>query len=92
VFRCHTAQVRICAGWAGCHDMTQTLGLRVALVQGHLSVEDYETTSDYVSPIPLFASGAEAAAHGMSGIYAADEESIRARVKLLRQRGMIRRL
>lgn len=70
LFLCHQTdrddeRARVCAGWAGCHDMGESLGLRIALVSGEITPETAEAIADYTSPVPLFASGAEAAAHGM---------------------------
>lgn len=66
VFMCHQQNRRICAGWAGCHDMIENLGMR--LIAEHMTREDIDATVDYVSPVPLFGSGAEAARHGMAEI------------------------
>lgn len=70
VFLCHLLgagdRARICAGWAGCHDLDHSLGLRVAVSSGQLSPEDYVATRDYQTEVPLFGSGREAAAHGMA--------------------------
>lgn len=61
-FFCHTQDGHLCAGWVGCHDMRENLAIRM---RGDL---DYETIVGYESPVPLFASGAEAAAHGKRDI------------------------
>lgn len=65
VFLCHQQDGRMCAGWAGCHDMYASLGLRLAVSAGALSDADYSATLAYRSPVPLFKSGTEAAAHGL---------------------------
>ena len=65
VFLCHQANGFLCAGWAGCHDMHQSLALRMAT-----NDVDLDATVSYVSPVPLFGSGAEAAAHGKRDIAA----------------------
>lgn len=62
VFMCHQVDGRLCAGWAGCHDLTQTLAARLHAAELDPSV------FDYASPVPLFGSGAEAAAHGLRDI------------------------
>jgi hypothetical protein len=67
-FACHQQDGRVCAGWAGCHDGEHLLSLRVALRTGFMSAADYEATVAYSSPVPLFASGSEAAEHGKAGI------------------------
>lgn len=59
LFHCHTWPARLCAGWAGCHDMANSLAVRLRAAE--IGPEVY----GYVSPVPLFGSGAEAAEHGM---------------------------
>lgn len=68
VFGCHQNDGRLCAGWVGCHDMDQNLGLRIAAATRRMSAEDVDATLAYVSPVPLFGSGAEAAKHGIRDI------------------------
>lgn len=63
-FLCHQRTGALCAGWVGCHDMQNSIGLRLALAAGIVSEEAYAEALDYVSPVPLFSSGAEAAEHG----------------------------
>ena len=58
LFHCHSQQENLCAGWVGCHDMARTLAGRL-----HWDKLD-PAVAEYVSPVPLFASGAEAAEHG----------------------------
>ena len=58
LFRCHSTPQNLCAGWAGCHDMDNNLAVRLA------SRDIDPAIYDYRSPVPLFASGAEAAEHG----------------------------
>lgn len=86
VFMCHQLNSRICAGWAGCHDMDETIALRIAVMQGVLSVAEQVSTLEYQSPVPLFASGTEAALHGMSGIEAPSEDANKIVLKILRKR------
>jgi hypothetical protein len=58
LFQCHATPEKLCAGWAGCHDMSRNLAVR-------LHARDIDpAVFDYVSPVPLFTSGAEAAEHG----------------------------
>lgn len=52
-----------------------------------MSVADVEATIDYVSPVPLFASGAEAARHGLADVGQPGPSARRAIDKLLRRRG-----
>lgn len=82
LFLCHQRDrddphARVCSGWAGCHDMAESLGLRIALASRHITMATAEAIVDYVSPVPLFASGAEAAAHGMREILDPSPEAIR---------------
>lgn len=67
LFLCHQQNGRVCAGWVGCHG-DRLLGLRLAVATGDMSTDDVVACLDYVSPVPLFASGAEAAAHGKAEI------------------------
>jgi hypothetical protein len=85
VFVCHQQNGRVCAGWAGCHDGANLLSLRVALFDGMLSGADYEAAVDYVCPVPLFASGADAAAHGKAGIDRPDAAARRVIAKVYRR-------
>lgn len=65
VFGCHQRDGRVCAGWAAVHDGPNLLALRMAVATGHLSLEVAEAVCDYTTDTPLFASGAEAAEHGL---------------------------
>jgi hypothetical protein len=62
LFMCHQRDGNLCAGWVGCHDMENNLAVRM-----HTGEVD-PAVYDYVSPVPLFASGAEAAEHGQRDI------------------------
>lgn len=88
LFFCHQLDDVLCAGWAGCHDMDNNAAVRMRAHQVDPAVYDY------VSPVPLFASGAEAAAHGMRdidapgpGIRAMQRDLIRKRARRGRARG-----
>jgi hypothetical protein len=70
VFLCHQQDGRVCAGWAGCHDMAASLGVRIACATGALSGDDVDAVLDFVAPVPLFGSGTEAAAHGLAELEA----------------------
>lgn len=85
VFMCHQQDGRICAGWAGCHDMYESMGLRLAVSFG-MTEADYQATLDYESPTPLFESGAAAAAHGRAEVEAPGEAAGRVIARLLRRR------
>jgi len=60
LFYCHQNDGHLCAGWVGCHDTNHLAALRFNRVDPE--------TFNYVSPIELFPSGAEAAIHGMEEI------------------------
>lgn len=85
VFMCHQGNGHLCGGWAGCHDMKNNLGLR--FVCELMSDEDLEATLDFTTDVPLFASGTEAAAHGVAEIKAPSDKAIRTIEKLIRKRG-----
>lgn len=86
VFMCHQQDGRLCAGWAGCHDMHDNLGLRFASMTGRISFDDLEATLDYTTTTPLFATGAEAAAHGRAEIETPSDAAQRTVEKLERRR------
>jgi hypothetical protein len=86
VFLCHQQNGRVCAGWAGCHDGEHLLALRLAVAFGTLTPDDVEAVIDYVSPIPLWSSGVEAAEHGMADIPKPGVDAQRAIDKLARRR------
>jgi len=77
LFMCHQNDGHLCAGWAGCHDTSNLVALRLHDVD--------PSTFDYISPVPLFGSGAEAAAHGMAKIDNPDKRA-KATIKKLARR------
>lgn len=87
VFLCHTAPGRVCAGWAGCHDGEHLLALRLAAFAGVMSIDDVGATVEYVSPVPLFVSGAAAAEHGLAEIANPGDRAAVAIAKITRTRG-----
>lgn len=58
---------RPCAGWAGCHG-GQLLSLRWPLLARKIDEAIFQAAITYQSPVPLFASGTEAADHGQADI------------------------
>jgi len=68
VFQCHQQDGRLCAGWVGCHDMIESLGLRFAILAGDIRSEDVDAILDYETDVPLFETGAAAARHGLARI------------------------
>lgn len=83
LFYCRQLTDELCAGWVGCHDMENSLAMRM-----HHQLTDAEAVLDYVSPVPLFSSGAEAAAHGMRDIGNPGPEARRLieKIRLIRER------
>jgi hypothetical protein len=79
LFFCHQNDGHLCAGWAGCHNTDELLAVRINAVD--------PSTFGYVSPIPLFSSGAEAAAHGLSEIDQPGQRAMVAVAKLRKRRG-----
>lgn len=91
VFRCHqldreASRSRVCAGWAGCHDGDELAALRIAVREGFMTAEVAEAIRDYVSPVPLFRSGAEAAAHGLAQLATPGPDAVEAVAKIKRVR------
>jgi hypothetical protein len=91
LFNCHQhdpgdTRARICGGWAGCHDMHHSAALRIALVNGKITPETYRATLGYVSPVPLFASGAEAREHGIRDYFSPGPDALAALDKIRRTR------
>ncbi len=81
LFMCHQRDGRLCAGWVGAHGPENLLALRLHGATVAPSVWEY------VSPVPLFASGAAAAAHGRRKIARPDVDAQRVIGRLLRKRG-----
>lgn len=77
LFFCHQNDGHLCAGWVGCHDMDHAVAVRIHRV--------HPDTFDYVSPVPLFSSGREAATHGLSGVESPGEDALAAIRKLERK-------
>ncbi|MFQ6331659.1 DUF6283 family protein [Nocardia sp. CWNU-33] len=72
MFPCHQTDAendrrRLCSGWVGCHG-SDLLGLSMALLRGRIGAGTFQAAVDYRSPVPLFASGSEAADHGQAEI------------------------
>jgi hypothetical protein len=78
LFYCHQNDGRLCAGWVGCHDMRHNLAVRLTPV--------HASTFAYVSPVALFDTGAQAAAHGLAGCDTPDARALAAIAKLQTKR------
>ncbi|MER6433367.1 DUF6283 family protein [Streptomyces sp900105245] len=91
VFLCHQADAggtasRVCAGWAGCHDTGELLALRLAVITGRMDPATHAALTDYHSPVPLFPTGNDAAAHGEAGITRPSPQARRAISEVARTR------
>ncbi|WP_114906884.1 DUF6283 family protein [Ornithinimicrobium murale] len=85
VFLCHQRSGAVCSGWAGCHDMDESLALRLAVAMGTLDATTARQVVDYVSPVPLFDTGAQAAEHGLAELTEPGEKAARTIGKLVRK-------
>lgn len=86
VFMCHQQNGRLCSGWVGCHDMYHNFGLRIAVLDERITPDDLTVVVEYTTGVPLFASGAEAAAHGMTAVESPPPEATKVIDKLNRKR------
>lgn len=84
LFMCHQADGRLCAGWTGCHDMNESLAVRLA-ARNH-GPAFIDALLDYTTTTPLFETGAEAASHGLALVHDPDENAVRVIDKLRRKR------
>ena len=82
LFICHQDDGCLCAGWLATHGTDNLVALRL---HGGLVTEDVWT---YESPVPVFSSGAEAAAHGKAEIEEPGEKAQRTITRLVRKRGL----
>lgn len=81
LFFCHQQDGNLCAGWVGCHDMRNSLAVRVRADR-----LDLDAVLGYRSPVPLFTSGREAAEHGQRDINEPGEAARRKIRQLVNQR------
>jgi hypothetical protein len=84
-FFCHQQTGSLCAGWVGCHDMDNSLGLRFALVNEVLSKGQYLEALEYECPIPLWESGKAARDHGVAEVLNPGNDALRVVKKLHRK-------
>ena len=87
LFLCHQVDGHLCAGWVGCHGGGQLLAVRIAALTGGMDSDAIQATVNYTCPVPLFESGAAAAAYGRSGVADPEVPAQRAIAKLLTRRG-----
>nr|WP_282434880.1 DUF6283 family protein [Nocardia panacis] len=71
-----------------CHS-DELLALRLAVPMGAITAETHRAALEYVSPVPLFASGAAAADHGTAEIASPGPAAVRAVDKITRRRSDI---
>lgn len=65
VFMCHqptSNATEVCSGWLGHRDPSELLAVRLGVLRGDLDSDSLEYRTD----VPLFESGADAAAHGLA--------------------------
>lgn len=67
-FYCHQQDGKLCAGWVACHDMNESLALRLSASIQDWPRDEVEAVLDYETDVPTFASGREAALHGLKGV------------------------
>lgn len=85
VFFCHQQNGKLCGGWVACHDMTQSLGLRIAASMGIVPADDIEPILDYTTDVPIFETGQAACDHGKRDIAAPSEKATRTVDRLLKK-------
>lgn len=84
LFMCHQQDGCLCAGWVGTHGPNNLLALRMNGAKVDPSVWTY------CCPVPLFASGAEARAHGLQSIRRPDADAKRVMARLIRKRKSVK--
>ena len=84
VFMCHDKRddVTLCRGWLDTHPKDQSLALRLAVSIGEAEEAIFDLPP---SGVPVFESGAAAAAHGMKGIRRPSVKAIKMISKLQRK-------
>jgi hypothetical protein len=78
VFLCHHSDGHACAGWLGHTDPSQLLAVRLGIARGDVDPDCLA----YTTSVPLFPSGAAAAAHGLAEIAGPGERAVAAIDKL----------
>lgn len=86
VFMCHQQSGRLCAGWVGCHDMKESLAVRLSVAMGRLTPDQAQALVEYTTETPLFPNGAHASIHGLTDIESPQHRAIEAIKKLERAR------
>lgn len=88
LFQCHQAEresgrARLCAGWVACHNGEELLALRMTR---QLDKDDLQASMRYKTDVPVFESGAAAAAHGMRDREEPSDEALAVMKKIGRRR------
>ena len=86
LFYCHQNDGQLCAGWLGCHGPGNLLAVRIASFYDDDRQQLDPAVFDYRSPVPLFRSGAQAAAHGKRAINRPGPKARRTVARLMRKR------
>jgi hypothetical protein len=84
VFGCHQGTGEVCSGWLGYRDPYDLLAVRLGVSSGALD----PSCVDYTTDVPLFASGREAAEHGMKEILAPSDKAQNTIEKIVRKRDL----
>lgn len=85
IFFCHQDEAdEVCSGWLGHADPTELLAVRIGLMVGRLD----QSCAEYSTTVELFASGAEAAAHGVKDITDPDQRARDAIERITKKRGL----
>lgn len=80
---CHLdGEKHVCAGWLGHAEPSELLAVRIGIIRGDL----HPACAEYETDVPLFESGAAAAAHGTRDIYAPSEAAVSTIEKVTRAR------
>jgi hypothetical protein len=86
VFDCHQVNGCVCSGWAACHDGEHLLALRLAEVFGTRTAGQVREILEYTTAVPVFASGREAADHGLAALHDPGARAVAAIRKIERTR------
>lgn len=86
VFLCHQQNGRLCGGWVAVHDMDESLGLRIAIATGRIDRKDIAALQNYRPDVAVFASGKEAAKHGLREVRSPGVKAISAIAALKKRR------
>ena len=84
VFLCHQGTGPLCAGWVATHGPENLLAVRIGISIDAVSPE----VLGYTTSVPVFTTGAEAAAHGMSNIDDPAPEACAAIAKIMQVRAL----